>query len=70
VVFGSLIAFNAYLVLLKKTSTGLATSYSFVNPVIAMALGVAIGGEAVSQFEWAAVLVVLTGVVLLFAAKR
>jgi drug/metabolite transporter (DMT)-like permease len=70
VVFGSLIAFNAYLVLLKKTSTGLATSYSFVNPVIAMALGVAIGGETVSPFEWAAVWVVLTGVVLLFAAKR
>jgi drug/metabolite transporter (DMT)-like permease len=70
VVFGSLIAFNAYLVLLEKTSTGLASSYSFVNPVIAMMLGVALGGETVSSFEWAAVLVVLAGVVLLFAARR
>jgi drug/metabolite transporter (DMT)-like permease len=65
VVFGSLIAFNAYMVLLSRTSAGLASSYTFVNPVIAMLLGVAIAGEHVTAFEWVAVGVVLTGVVLL-----
>ncbi len=65
VVFGSLIAFNAYMVLLQHASAGLASSYTFVNPVIAMLLGVAIGGEHVTGFEWAAVGVVLAGVVLL-----
>jgi drug/metabolite transporter (DMT)-like permease len=65
VVFGSLIAFNAYMVLLARASAGLASSYTFVNPVIAMLLGVAIGGEHVSGFEWSAVAVVLAGVVLL-----
>ncbi|TDM06450.1 MAG: drug/metabolite exporter YedA [Ideonella sp. MAG2] len=60
VVFGSLIAFNAYMVLLAKASAGLASSYSFVNPVIAMLLGVSLAGEVVTGFEWAAVSVVLS----------
>ncbi|MBQ1765726.1 MAG: drug/metabolite exporter YedA [Aquincola sp.] len=70
VVAGSLIAFNAYMVLLAKASAGLASSYAFVNPVIAMLLGVLIAGERVSGFEWAAVGVVLAGVVLLMWKRQ
>lgn len=69
VVFGSLIAFNAYMVLLAQASAGLASSYAFVNPVIAMLLGVAIAGESVTGFEWSAVAVVLAGVVLLVGSR-
>ena len=65
VVFGSLIAFNAYMVLLARASAGLASSYTFVNPVIAMLLGVAVAGEVVTGFEWLAAGVVLAGVVLM-----
>ena len=65
VVFGSLVAFNAYMLLLARASTALASSYSFVNPVIAMLLGVALAGETVTAFEWAAAGVVLAGVLLL-----
>lgn len=65
VVFGSLIAFNAYMVLLARASAGLASSYTFVNPVIAMLLGVAVAGEVVTGFEWIAAGVVLIGVVLM-----
>jgi drug/metabolite transporter (DMT)-like permease len=70
--FGSLIAFNAYMVLLAKANAGLASSYTFVNPVIAMLLGVAVAGEVVSSFEWLAAGVVLAGVVLMLrgAARR
>lgn len=64
VVFGSLIAFNAYMWLLAHASTGLAASYTFVNPVIGMLLGVAIAGEVITSFEWLAAGVVLAGVVL------
>ena len=39
--------------------------YAFVNPVIAMLLGVGIGGALVARGEWAAVAVVLAGVLLL-----
>lgn len=65
VVFGSLIAFNAYMVLLSSTSSALASSYTFVNPVIALLLGVAVLGEVVTPFEWLSAGVVLLGVVLL-----
>ncbi|KQW42238.1 MULTISPECIES: drug/metabolite exporter YedA [unclassified Roseateles] len=69
VVFGSLIAFNAYMVLLAEASAGLASSYSFVNPVIAMLLGVTLAGEHISGHEWLAAGVVLIGVVLLLMGR-
>lgn len=69
VVFGSLIAFSAYLYLLANASPALATSYAFVNPVIALFLGVLLGGEAVSRGEWLASGIVLLGVFLIFRGK-
>jgi drug/metabolite transporter (DMT)-like permease len=70
VVFGSLIAFNAYMVLLARTSASLAASYSLVNPVVALFLGVTWGGEMVSAWEWMASGIVMIGVVLLFMGRR
>ncbi|NVM91645.1 drug/metabolite exporter YedA [Variovorax sp. SG517] len=70
VVFGSLIAFNAYMVLLARAPAALAASYTFVNPVIAMLLGVWIANEAVTRFEWYAVVVVLAGVLLMLFKRR
>jgi drug/metabolite transporter (DMT)-like permease len=70
VVFGSLIAFNAYMVLLANASAGLASSYTFVNPVIAMLLGVAVAGETITVYEWGAAGVVLVGVVLMLRGAR
>lgn len=69
VVFGSLIAFSAYLYLLAHASPAVATSYAFVNPVIALALGVSLGGEALSGGEWLACGVILAGVLLIFRGK-
>ena len=70
VVFGSLIAFSAYMLLLARTSASLAASYSLVNPVVALVLGVTVGAEAVSNWEWLSSGVVMIGVVLLFAGRR
>ncbi|MBN8279854.1 MAG: EamA family transporter [Gammaproteobacteria bacterium] len=67
VVAGSLLAFNAYMVLLARASAGLAASYTFVNPVIALLLGVFIGGEVVTNWEWLSAGVILAGVLLLIA---
>jgi drug/metabolite transporter (DMT)-like permease len=69
VVFGSLIAFSAYLYLLGHASPSVATSYAFVNPVIALLLGVVAGAESVSRAEWIACAVILAGVVLVFRGK-
>jgi len=70
VVAGSLVGFSAYMLLLQRTSAGLASSYTFVNPVIGLVLGVTIGGEVVSGPEMLAAGVIASGVVLLLAAKR
>jgi drug/metabolite transporter (DMT)-like permease len=69
-VFGSLIAFSAYMLLLARTSASLATSYALVNPVVAMLLGVTVGGEKVSKWEWLSAGVILVGVMLLFVGRR
>jgi len=70
VIFGSLIAFNAYMLLLARTSTSLAASYSLVNPVVALILGVSLGSETVTAWEWLSAGVVMLGVVLLFIGRR
>jgi drug/metabolite transporter (DMT)-like permease len=70
VVFGSLLAFSAYMLLLARTSASLAASYSLVNPVVALLLGVTVGAETVSSWEWLSSGVVMIGVVLLFAGRR
>jgi drug/metabolite transporter (DMT)-like permease len=70
IVFGSLLAFNAYMVLLGRVSAALASSYTFVNPVIALGLGIWLGGETVTGFEWAAAAVITAGVVLLVLGRQ
>lgn len=69
IVAGSLLAFTAYMYLLSKVSSGLASSYAYVNPVIAVALGAVAGGESLSQRELLAMLIILASVVLLSNAK-
>jgi drug/metabolite transporter (DMT)-like permease len=58
------------MVLLQRTSTALASSYTFVNPVIGLVLGVTLGGEVVTSGEWLAACVVCAGVVLLLVKPR
>jgi drug/metabolite transporter (DMT)-like permease len=69
VVFGSLVAFSAYLYLLAHASPAMATSYAFVNPLIALLLGVAFAHEVVTGGEWLACGVILVGVFLIFRGK-
>jgi drug/metabolite transporter (DMT)-like permease len=53
-VFGTLVALNAYLWLLQNTSAALAGSYAFVNPAVALAVGVGLGGEQLTGWVWVA----------------
>lgn len=69
IVAGSLLAFTAYMYLLSKVSAGLAASYAYVNPVIAVALGVTFGREALSAREMLAMSVILGSVLLLTTAR-
>ncbi len=69
VIFGSLIAFSAYLYLLAHATPAVATSYAFVNPVIALFLGAFLAAEQVTASEWIACGVILAGVILIFRGK-
>jgi drug/metabolite transporter (DMT)-like permease len=70
VIAGSLIAFSAYMLLLSRTRASLASSYTLVNPLVALLLGVTLGHESVTTWEWASVGVVMIAVALLFAGRR
>ncbi|HEX9639588.1 MAG TPA: EamA family transporter, partial [Acidobacteriota bacterium] len=65
--FGSLIGFSAYIYLLRSTTSARATTYAYVNPVVAVLLGWSIGGEPLSARILVAAAVILTGVVLILS---
>lgn len=64
VVFGSILAFSAYGFLLRHVRTTVATSYAYVNPVVAIALGVGLGNEVLGIRGLAGAALVLAAVVL------
>jgi drug/metabolite transporter (DMT)-like permease len=68
-VFGSLVGFSAYSYLLANARTSVATSYAYVNPVIAVALGIALAGERLDLASALGAAIVL-GAVLLVARAR
>ncbi|EEB8113767.1 drug/metabolite exporter YedA [Salmonella enterica subsp. enterica serovar Enteritidis] len=67
--FGSIIAINAYMYLIRNVSPALATSYAYVNPVVSVLLGTGLGGERLSPVEWAALGVIVFAVVLVTLGK-
>ncbi|ECA3049038.1 TPA: drug/metabolite exporter YedA [Salmonella enterica] len=67
--FGSIIAINAYMYLIRNVSPALATSYAYVNPVVAVLLGTGLGSERLSPIEWAALGVIVFAVVLVTLGK-
>lgn len=69
-VFGSVIAFSAYIYLVQTVSPQLATSYAYINPVIALLFGVSLGGELFVASELAAMGLVLFGVLLIVLYNR
>ncbi len=70
VTFGSLVAFTAYGYLLRNASLPVATSYAYVNPVVAVLLGAWLGGERLDPAGWIGLGVILAGVLLVTTAHR
>ncbi|MFN0158275.1 MAG: drug/metabolite exporter YedA [Bacteroidota bacterium] len=64
-VFGSLIAFSAYVWLLRVASASRVATYAYVNPVIAVILGWAFAGEELTLRTMIAAAVIIVGVVLI-----
>lgn len=69
IVFGSIAAFSAYVWLLQVRPATQVSTYAYVNPVIAVLLGLCFGHEAISWLQMGGLLVILTSVLLLNLQK-
>lgn len=65
VVFGSILAFSAYTYLLTATTPAKASTYAFVNPVVAVVLGWLIAGEPMSPRSVLAMVAIVAAVIIL-----
>ncbi|WP_257453562.1 drug/metabolite exporter YedA [Archangium lipolyticum] len=70
IIFGSLVAFSAYGYMLRNARPALATSYAYVNPMVAVLLGTFLAGESLSTWGFVAMAAILGSVGLLTRAKR
>jgi drug/metabolite transporter (DMT)-like permease len=70
VVFGSLIAYSAYLYTMRVASTALASTYAYVNPVVAVILGMVLFHERFTPLEAIASAIILIGVALMMVPPR
>lgn len=70
VVLGSLVAYSAYQYLLKTVRPLIASSNTFVNPVVAFTIGIWFANEHVTTVEFIALAVILVGVFLVLSASN
>lgn len=70
VVFGSVVAFSAYVWLLQHAPISLTATYAYVNPVVAVALGALVLAEPVTAAVVVGGAVVVLGVGLVVSAER
>lgn len=68
IVLGSLVAYSAYQYLLSKVRPLVASSNTFVNPIVAFALGIWLANEHITKVELIALAVILIGVYLVLTA--
>ena len=64
IVFGALIAFTAYIWLLKNTTLARASTYAYVNPIVAVLLGWLLVSEPMNSRVVAAAAVIVAGAVI------
>lgn len=70
VLIGSLVGFTSYSWLTRNAPPRLLSTYAYVNPVVALFLGWAIGHESLSSQALMACIIVIGGVVLMTLGKR
>ncbi|HKO52851.1 MAG TPA: drug/metabolite exporter YedA [Polyangiaceae bacterium] len=70
VVFGSLIAFSAYGFVLRTTRPLVATSYAYVNPLVALAIGAVLGGEQLNSGKLSACALTVIGVLVVTLSRQ
>ncbi len=70
VVFGSLLGYSSYVWLLRVTAPALASTYAYVNPVVAVLLGWVLADERITPRIVAASTIIVGGVALITTARN
>lgn len=70
IVFGSLIAFSAYVWLLRVSTPAKVSTYAYVNPMVAVLLGAALANEPLTPRVGVAALLVIAAVALVTLKRR
>ncbi|MCK9425193.1 MAG: EamA family transporter [Ignavibacteriaceae bacterium] len=70
IAFGSVIGFTSYIWLLDAVGPARASTYAYVNPVIAVLLGWLIGGEEITSRIFFAAFFIILGVVFIITKKE
>jgi len=70
ILFGSLLAFSSYVFVLGQLPVSTVATYAYVNPVIAVVLGVLFAGEHFGFAQFAGGVIVLCAVVLVVRAEQ
>lgn len=70
IVFGSLVGFACYTWLLRVAPTTLVSTYAYVNPVVAIFLGILLANEAISPLMLVAAVIILASVALITFARQ
>ena len=69
IVFGSLIGFTSYIWLLAHASAARASTYAFVNPVVAVVLGWAMANEELTPRMIGAAAIIVAAVALITTGR-
>ncbi len=70
IVIGSLAGFSAYIYVLRHATPAIASTYAYVNPLVAVFFGWAVGGEVVTQRTLVAAALIVGAVVLISWPRR
>lgn len=70
VLIGAIVGFSAYIYLLRHTDAAKASTYAYVNPVIAVLLGWLLAGEPMNERVLLAVLVIVPAVALIVSFRQ
>ena len=69
VTFGAIIGFTAYAYVLRETTPAKASTYAYVNPVIAVLLGWAFANEPITMLTVIGAGIILAGVAIISLKK-
>jgi drug/metabolite transporter (DMT)-like permease len=69
IVFGSIVTYSAYVLLLRTQPASRVSTHSFVNPVVALVLGAAAADEEITKFTVMAAILIVSSVVMIIRRR-